>query len=77
MLPQVGAVGDTILTLLLGRKGKKMSNNNSNRSVLHVCMGKNQKLASLVEYAADSIVSKTILDKPVGLDRFKEERQNI
>ena len=36
------------------------------KSVLEACMGKSQHLASLVEYAADSIVSKTILDKPVG-----------
>ncbi len=43
-----------------------MSDDNSNRSVLDGCMGKSQGLAGLVEYAADSIVSKTILDKPVG-----------
>jgi len=29
-------------------------------------MGKNRELVSLVEYAPDSVVSKTILDKPVG-----------
>ncbi|MHC4739868.1 MAG: cupin domain-containing protein [Planctomycetota bacterium] len=29
-------------------------------------MGKSQSLNSLIEYAPDSIVSKTILDKPVG-----------
>ncbi len=29
-------------------------------------MGRSQQLASLVEWATDSIVSKTILDKPVG-----------
>ena len=29
-------------------------------------MAQAQQLASLVEYAADSIVSKTILDKPAG-----------
>jgi len=43
-----------------------MSDENSGTSVLHTCMGKSQGLVSLVEYAADSIVSKTILDKPVG-----------
>ena len=37
-----------------------------NKSALEACMGKSQQLASLVEYAADSVVSKTILDKPVG-----------
>ena len=30
------------------------------------CKGRSQALASLVEYATDSIVSKTILDKSVG-----------
>ena len=34
--------------------------------VLQACLGKAQSLANLVEYAKDSIVSKTILDKPVG-----------
>jgi quercetin dioxygenase-like cupin family protein len=29
-------------------------------------MGKGQRLSDLVEYSEDSIVSKTILDKPVG-----------
>ena len=43
-----------------------MDNCDDNKSVLDVCMGRSQKLVSLVEYAADSIVSKTILDKPVG-----------
>ena len=43
-----------------------MDNCNENKNVLDGCVVKNQKLASLVEYAADSIVSKTILDKPVG-----------
>ena len=37
-----------------------------NESVLDACVGKSRQLNSLVEYAADSIVSKTILDKPVG-----------
>ena len=43
-----------------------MDNCDGNKSVLDACMGRSQKLASLVEYAADSIVSKTILDKPAG-----------
>ena len=34
--------------------------------VLQACVGKSQTLADLVEYAQDSIVSKTIVDKPVG-----------
>ena len=37
-----------------------------NESVLDACVGKSRQLNSLVEYAADSIVSKTILDKSVG-----------
>ncbi len=43
-----------------------MDNCNENKNVLDACMAKNQKLVSLVEYAADSIVSKTMLDKSVG-----------
>ena len=43
-----------------------MSDDKGNASVLQACMGKGQVLADLVEYAEDSIVSKTILDKPVG-----------
>jgi quercetin dioxygenase-like cupin family protein len=35
-------------------------------TVLSTCLGQGQHLAELVEYSADSIVSKTILDKPVG-----------
>lgn len=38
----------------------------STGNVLPACMGKSCALNSLVEYAPDSIVSKTILDKPVG-----------
>ena len=34
--------------------------------VLQACLGRSRKLAGLVQYAPDSIVSKTILDKPVG-----------
>jgi len=43
-----------------------MDSGKRNKRVLDACMGRNQHLASLVEYAADSIVSKTILDKSVG-----------
>ena len=43
-----------------------MSNDKSDRSVLDACLAKSQPLASLVEYAADSIVSKTRLDKSAG-----------
>jgi quercetin dioxygenase-like cupin family protein len=43
-----------------------MSGKKEGESVLQVCLSKGQRLADLVEYAADSSVSKTILDKPVG-----------
>jgi quercetin dioxygenase-like cupin family protein len=43
-----------------------MRNNQSDKNLLQACTGKSQALASLVEYASDSIVSKTILDKPAG-----------
>ena len=35
-------------------------------TVLQACVAKAVDLAGLVEYASDSIVSKTIIDKPVG-----------
>jgi len=34
--------------------------------ILEACAGKEQRLADLVEYSKDSIVSKTILDKSAG-----------
>jgi quercetin dioxygenase-like cupin family protein len=34
--------------------------------VLQACLGKEQSLTGLVDYSNDSIVSKTIVDKPVG-----------
>ena len=43
-----------------------MSAVQSRSSVLQACLAKAQGLAGLVEYADDSIVSKTILDKPAG-----------
>ena len=43
-----------------------MERENADKSILNACMAKNQKLVALVEYAADSIVSKTILNKHVG-----------
>jgi quercetin dioxygenase-like cupin family protein len=42
----------------MGKQGKA--------SVLEACVARPQDLGGLVDYAADSIVSKTILDKPVG-----------
>lgn len=35
-------------------------------TVLSDCLGVGRNLVELVDYAADSIVSKTILDKPAG-----------
>ena len=35
-------------------------------TVLPDCLGTSQSLTELVDYAADSIVSKTILEKPAG-----------
>jgi len=43
-----------------------MDDKEQKQSVLQACMGKGRRLADLVEYANDSIVSKTILDKPSG-----------
>jgi len=36
------------------------------KNVLQSCVSRGQRLAELVEYAKDSIVSKTILDKSAG-----------
>lgn len=35
-------------------------------TVLKTCLAKTVNLAGLIEYSPDSIVSKTIIDKPVG-----------
>jgi quercetin dioxygenase-like cupin family protein len=35
-------------------------------SILQACLGKGQKLAELIAYSQDAVVSKTILDKPAG-----------
>jgi len=43
-----------------------MDDKEQRQSVLHACLGKGRRLADLIEYANDSIVSKTILDKPAG-----------
>jgi len=43
-----------------------MSGQQRTPGVLAACMGQAQPLAELVDYSADSIVSKTILDKPAG-----------
>jgi quercetin dioxygenase-like cupin family protein len=43
-----------------------MSNRKEKASILQDCLGKAQTLTSLVSYADDSIVSKTILDRPAG-----------
>ena len=43
-----------------------MSENEKKSKVLDACLANNQNLDALIEYSTDSIVSKTILDKPVG-----------
>ena len=45
---------------------EKMGHKSEKASVLQACLGKSQSLVKLVAYAVDSIVSKTILDKPAG-----------
>ena len=43
-----------------------MAGHHKKATVLSTCLGQGQQLAELVDYSTDSIVSKTILDKPVG-----------
>lgn len=43
-----------------------MAGEEKKSSVLEACLGRGRRLARLVDYADDSIVSKTILDKPAG-----------
>ena len=43
-----------------------MSGEKHKSTVLQTCVSKGQTLADMVEYADNSIVSKTILDKSVG-----------
>lgn len=43
-----------------------MTRTKDKSDVLQACVSKGQNLANLIEYAADSVVSKTILDKPAG-----------
>ncbi|MHC4691316.1 MAG: cupin domain-containing protein [Planctomycetota bacterium] len=43
-----------------------MSDEKRKTTVLQECLGKGQRLTDMVEYAENSIVSKTILDKQTG-----------
>ena len=43
-----------------------MTEKRTKSNVLEACVATARDLDGLVEYAADSIVSKTIIDKPVG-----------
>ena len=43
-----------------------MTEKRSKASVLQACVAQAQNLNGLIDYAADSVVSKTILDKPAG-----------
>ena len=55
-----------------------MTEKQAKSKVLEACVARATDLNALVEYAADSIVSKTIVDKPVGtitLFAFDEGQQ--
>lgn len=43
-----------------------MNKTEGTKKILQACAGNPQKLADLTEYSNDSIVSKTIIDKPAG-----------
>ncbi|RKY05111.1 MAG: cupin domain-containing protein [Planctomycetota bacterium] len=43
-----------------------MSSEAKKTSVLEACLARGQNVAGLIDYAADAIVSKTILDSPAG-----------
>ena len=43
-----------------------MNEKKRNSSVLETCLAKPSVLAQLIDYADDSVVSKTIIDKPVA-----------
>ena len=43
-----------------------MNEKKRNSTVLETCLAKPAVLAQLIDYADDSVVSKTIIDKPVG-----------
>jgi quercetin dioxygenase-like cupin family protein len=43
-----------------------MTQKQTKSNVLEACVAQAQDLNGLIDYAADSIVSKTIVDKPVG-----------
>ena len=43
-----------------------MTEKRTTTSILEACVATPQSLDALIDYAADSIVSKTIIDKPVG-----------
>jgi quercetin dioxygenase-like cupin family protein len=43
-----------------------MGSSDTSKGTLDACMARSHELASLVDYATDSIVSKTIIDKSVG-----------
>jgi len=47
-------------------KGAKSMSTNEKKKILALCLGKAQSLTGLVDYADDSVVSKTLLDKSAG-----------
>jgi quercetin dioxygenase-like cupin family protein len=47
-----------------------MSGDNKKPNVLQACLGRTQELAQMIEYVDNSVVSKTVLDKPAGTITF-------
>ena len=43
-----------------------MSDNDKRATLLKACVGEAQDIGGLIEYSDDSVVSKTVLDKPAG-----------
>ena len=43
-----------------------MSDPSAKPKLLDACLGKAQEFSKLVDYSADAVVSKTVLDKPAG-----------
>ena len=55
-----------MMVKLDSKKDKAMAGKDGKAEVLPDCLGKAQKMMELIDYANDSIVSKTLLDKSVG-----------
>lgn len=55
-----------MMVKLDSKKDKAMAGKDGKAEVLPDCLGKAQKMMELIDYANDSIVSKTLLDKSTG-----------